>query len=528
MLACLECSRSAEAINAYDVFKSGNRSAASEWQWGGGDITAVETFCRDLALRAMGGVKKGGQSQDAIMLFRNIISEGHPVSSDALLGLARSMENDGDFKSSVAFLRTFTDEVYKKENTSWQVVSGRSINANDEKSINPMEKNRLLADILASVMRVCNVKGQHGLAILMCSIVNKSYVSKKKRKRHGWPKCSVVVNAAVSQKIILENQQISEAFLQSFYELGCRHYADELSIKLKNVLMPRRLRQIESAHPESWINAFVAIDRVNKAMNAIELEDTCLSGESRLLFERGLSRAMEHCIDSNQPAAALELFVHASATLVKKDASLSERVRSLFGIENSYYGERYDVDDIFQHADINLKNLGLSDPLLAAIIKAYSRLGKPQKARSAFNDGMLQMDIPTLMTQSNNSVLNAIDIEEVLGFVQTMDASCVNPSTYSTVARRYAQIGAWPKIGEVYNIARAAGCISEELCLFAMKAVSESELQKGKITILRRKVDDVSGLVSMKSNDWIKTRYWTIKKNVGFHYARVRYAKVQI
>jgi hypothetical protein len=50
MLACIECSRYAEAIDAYDVFMSGNRSVASKYQWGGGDITAVKPLCRDLAL----------------------------------------------------------------------------------------------------------------------------------------------------------------------------------------------------------------------------------------------------------------------------------------------------------------------------------------------------------------------------------------------------------------------------------------------------------------------------------------------
>ncbi|KAL3808880.1 hypothetical protein ACHAXA_010935 [Cyclostephanos tholiformis] len=517
MLACLECSRFSEAIDAYTVFKSGNQSAASEWQWGGGDITAVKTLCRDLALRAMGGVKKGGHSQDAVILFGDIIREGHPVSSDALLGLAQSMENDGDWQSSVTFLKSFTGSVYRNENTTWQVVSELS----DEKIINPMEQNKLVVGILASVMRVCNTEGQHGLAILMCSIVNNSYASQQKAKRHDLIKCGAVVNTAVSQKIILENQQISEAFIQSLYGLGCLDYADELSNKFQNgSSMRRRLRHNESAREASWINAFVAIDRVLKAINAIKSEGANISAESRLLFERGLSRAMEHCIDSNQSAAALELFVHASAILVKKDSSLSERVRILFGIENSY-GERKESDEIFQHADIDLKNLDLSDALLAAIIKAYSKLGQSRKARSTFHDGMLHLDNPTLMTQSNNSALLAIGIDEGLDFLQTMNVKCVNPLTFSMVARRYAQNGAWPEIGEVYNMARTAGCISEELGLIAMQAVCESELTKGKITILRKIVDDVSGLVSMKCNDWIKSRYWTIKKYVGFHHARL-------
>ena len=530
MLACIECSRYAEAIDAYDVFMSGNRSVASEYQWGGGDITAVKPLCRDLALHAMGGVEKGGLSQDAVLLFREIIHEGHPVSSNALLGLAHSMEFDGAWQSSVNFMKTFIDLVYHKESASLQIVSELSINANDEDGINPMEQNNLLANILASVMRVCNSEGQHGLAMLVCSIANNSYTSqqKMKMKMHDLAKRSAIVKAAASQKIISENHHILEAFIQSLDGLGCGDYADELSNELHNDRYLPRLRQNESAHAESWINAYFAIDRVLKAMDAIRSEGN-ISAESRLLFERGLSRAMDHCTDSSQSAAALELFVHASAILVKKDDSLTGKLRTFFGMEGSY-SERKDSDGMLQHAKINLKIIGgLSDPLLAAIVKTYSKLGQSQNARSAFDDGTMHSDDSTLMTQSNNNALEAIldvDIDEGLIFFDAMDAKCVNPSTFIVVARRCAQNGTWPEIGEVYNRARGAGCISEELGLIAMQAVCESELLKGKITILRKIVDDVSGLVLMKGNDWIKSRYWTIRKNVGFHYARVRHVHI--
>ena len=496
----------------------------------GGDITAVKPLCRDIALHAMGGIESGGVSQDAVFLFREIIHEGHPVSSNALLGLAHSMEFDGDWQSSVNFLKSFIDSVYHKKTTAWQVVSelGKSINTNDEEDINPREQQKLLANITASVMRVCNSMGQQGLAILLCSIANNSYTSQQKLKRHDRVKCSALVKAAASQKIISENQDVLEAFIQSLYGLGCGDFADELSKELLNdSFMPRRIRQNESAHAESWISAFVAIDRVLKATNAIRLEGTNISAESRLLFERGLSRAMEHCIDSGQSAAALELFGHACAILVKKDESLTGKVRSFFKMESSY-GERKDNDEMFQPANINLKNLSLSDPLLAAIVRAYIMLGRSQEAWSAFDDGTLHSGDAKFMTQSNNNALQAkldIDIDEGLRFFDAMHAKCVNPSTFSMVARRYAQNGIWPEIGDVYNRARSAGCISEDLCLIAMQAVCESELTEGKILILRRIVHDISGLFLMKSNDWIKSRYWTIKKNVGFHYARVRHAR---
>jgi hypothetical protein len=168
----------------------------------------------------------------------------------------------------------------------------------------------------------------------------------------------------------------------------------------------------------------------------------------------------------------------------------------------------------------------MKDPLLATIVKAYSKLGPdPRKALSFYNDGTMSLGDSTLSSQSTNNALEAmldIDVNEGLVFFKAMDPKCFNPtSTFCVVARQCAQRGIWHEIGDVYNRARSAGCINEELGLIAMQAVCKSELLEGKIVTLRRIVDDVCGLSLMKSNDWIKLHYWTIRQNVGFRYARV-------
>lgn len=508
MLACTACSRHDDAIDVYDFFITGNRSTASEWQWGGGDITAIKPLCRDLALCAMGNYKKGGLSRRAMSLFAEIIYDGHPVSRTALLSLAHSMELDGDWRSSFNFLKAFS-----RESPSWQVVS--ELGTTNYEIINAREKEDLLAGLLASVMRVCNSGGQHGLAILARTIA----FSEQKTKMNDLDNRGIIVKSARSQKKVSDNPQISEAPIQSH---GA--HANELLNEFQSGFSaPRRFRQNDSTHQESSINAYAAIDRVLKAMDVVRSEGEIFSLESRFLFERGLTRAMEHLIDSGQSAAALELFVHVNAFLIKKDESLTERVRTFLGMDHSY-GDNIEGGELFQSAEINIKQLTLNDPLLAAIINAYNKLGQSQKARSAFDDGTLHSDDSKLLTQSSNNTLEAmlgIDIYEGLRFIKAMDAKCINPSTFFMVARQFARKGIWHEIGEVYNNARSVGCISEDLGLIAMQAVCESELLVGKITTLRRIVDDVSGLSLMKSNDWIKSRYWTIRKNVGFHYARL-------
>ena len=92
---------------------SGDQSAASEWQWAGGDSTAVIPLRRDLALQAMGNVKKGGFGRDAMRIFGEILGEDSPLSANALLGLAHSLEHDGDWQSSIQLLKGFLDSVYR-------------------------------------------------------------------------------------------------------------------------------------------------------------------------------------------------------------------------------------------------------------------------------------------------------------------------------------------------------------------------------------------------------------------------------
>jgi tetratricopeptide (TPR) repeat protein len=533
MLACIECTRHTEAISAYDLFMSGNQHAASEWQWGGGNITAVKPLCRDLALHAMGKIESGGLSHDAMSLFGESINEGSPLSTSAVLGLALCLEYDGDWQSSIKYLKGFVEFAYRQNQSSWHVITdvmGRATGDNNGMALTPPEENNLLADLLASAMRVCNQQGQHGLGILLCSITNTSYIGELRMNVNNKVPCAEgeVVNAIASQPIISENKQVLEAFVHCLHGLGCGNVAEALLTTFQydnSFPLPHGSRRSEATHAESWMHAYIAIDRVLKAMDAIRSSHD-LPPEDRILLERGLSRAMSYCIDSNQPAAALELFHYASTVLEDRNRTLTERVRLFFGIDNSYGDNNISGATFHEGKEIDLTKLRLGDALLAAVIKSYNNLGESEKARSAFLDGTLNSD--DTIPQSANNTLEAlldIDIDECIKFLDSMDMNYVNPTTFYLIARRYAQTGSWPEVGDIYNRARNAGCISEELGLIAMQAVVEAELSDGKITVLRRIIDDLCGLVGMESNYWIRSRYWGIKKRVGFHYARVSYGR---
>jgi hypothetical protein len=54
-----------------------------------------------------------------------------------------------------------------------------------------------------------------------------------------------------------------------------------------------------------------------------------------------------------------------------------------------------------------------------------------------------------------------------------------------------------------------------------MQAVCEAELVDGKIVVLRKIADDISNAIGMKTDEWISSQYWYIKRFAGFHHARV-------
>lgn len=536
MLACMECSCYFDATITYDLFMSDDQAnTASEYQWGGGNITAVKPLCRDLLLCAMGQVKKrGGFGQDAINIFKEIIREDSSISTDALLGLFHSLEHDGDWSSSITLMKDFVDLVYRKNNPIWRITSDPlEVNKDDASTISSVDQNKLLSDIVSSTMRACNSEGEYGLAIVLCSIINNAYCGKRSSQAN-WDNVAMdsnIVKSILSNIIVSEKQQILEAYITSLYGLSCENIVDtllEASFNGKNiqVIQPFRKRRFKDApHGESWINANMAIGRVLEAMHAIQQDASGISDDSRLLFERGLTNAIGHCLDCDQPTAALYLFEHASTILATKKGptSLAGRVRTFLGVEDSYGSDRETSVALFKVGNTELKDMHLSDPLLAAVIKSYVKLGQVEKVQAAFDDREMGMNNGATIPQITNNALEALldNVEECILFLDRMDVKYVNPTTFSIIARRFAQNGNWPEIGEVYNKAKRAGCNSEDLGLIAMQAVAEAELLDGKVAVLRRVARDISHIVGLNSDDWIKSRYWDLKRNVGFHYARV-------
>ncbi|KAK1737218.1 hypothetical protein QTG54_012085, partial [Skeletonema marinoi] len=534
MLACIESARYTEAIDAFDYFMSGNQSVASEWQWSGGNITAVEPICRDLALTAMGNVSRGGYSEEARSMFDVIMEEGSPLSCDGLLGLMHSLENDGNWKEAVQLLDRFMTSNFNTKGTKWRIVPNvvqlQKDGTNDDGLASDAEVKHVLEGMLASVMRVCNNEGHFGLAAVLCTVANKS-CNDSSGYVDGTNDGDAVLGILAST---LQSDPVFKAYTHSLYGLGCKRVADQLINDRREdadidriVSIPKRMRQ-NLPHAESWFGAAKSIDCLLEAKKAIQIEPGDLCPESSFLFERGLSRAMEYCNDSNQPSAALYLFHHAARTLLtKKDQHLADRFKSFLGMGNQ--ANQNFREEIFTSDDaLDFSGIELTDSILAAIINAYIKMGRADQALSTYNNAISQLESHHLMRQSSDSILEVLLEIDADKCINSLDNRSSTPTTFITIAKHLADNGVWHEIGELYNHARRAGCVSEELGFIAMQALNESELAQGKIVVFRKIAEDVANTIGMDKDEWVTSRYWEIKRYVGYHYARVSFSMLPL
>eukprot|EP00804_Cyclotella_cryptica_P015900 CCRYP_006390-RA/>CCRYP_006390-RA protein AED:0.02 eAED:0.02 QI:411/1/1/1/1/1/5/578/1448 len=530
MLTCIESSRSAEAVDVYNYFlKSENQNTASEWQWAGGTFSAAKPLFDDLLLRAMGGVSGGGYSGAAIQKFCDMVDNDIPFSGDALIGLMHSIEHDGDWQSSIKLLEAFCDSHFRKSENKWRLVNGMlGLNGADMEEADAPTKAHLqdiLSKLLASTMRICNREGHFGLAMLVCSIAN-SCVDTRYNFELSWPDDDSTTKTIMSQKL-LGSKPVLDAYLQSLHRVGLRRLVNTISNEIEGADISSNSVQNYSPVAESWIKAFTTTNRVLIALNDIRRTKTPLSDEDRGLISRGIATAMNFCIDANQPASAIHLFAYANNSLAPKRsaASFRETVLTFFGDTRS---EPDTASKIFLSQEtFDFETLSLCDSLLSAVIRAYTMMGQPEKAFAVFESVTSQENYqaPSQDTiQSFNAALEVLlenNPEKFMSLFEDTNSDFLMPSTFLAVARSYARKGAWPEIGEVYNKARRRGCVSEEIGFIAMQAVCEAELLDGKITVLRKIADDISNTIGMKTEEWISSQYWYIKRYAGFHYARL-------
>lgn len=191
MQACILNERYEEAINLFDALVK-TYAIAGEFHWGGGQ-DRMHPACRDLAMRAYGGVLPLEEKENilndvpdsktpALDLFNSVISEGDTkVSIEALTGVVRECENDGRWEDAVDVFTTILDIERRSTlrpdlSPSILLHGGKSFHLfrsdvlSRQKGVKTKKNLTQLASdlgyVVNPVMRTCNANKKFGVSLL--------------------------------------------------------------------------------------------------------------------------------------------------------------------------------------------------------------------------------------------------------------------------------------------------------------------------------------------------------------------------
>ena len=553
MLACVECSQYDTALNVYTESMSNPSLGGSEWQWGGG-FDIVHPVSRDLALRSMGRSSKGGWGAQAMDIFRNqIIAERAEISSDALLGLIMTLERDGEWQLAFEILNTLlrksgSSGSSTRRRDEWTIVPQTiDVQARDPSSTDAIADVGISDNMVSSIMNACNSCGEFGLALLcerMVAIQRGQTASVMDATNNSQYTIATTLMAP-RQSDALQSERLLLSQMSSLCGLKCYDDAVALFDAISQAAAEKEWRQakvcaefasaeaasLDSAafvKSQAWKAAFRHMNRICVAARILgEEKGEDLSKEDALILADALGHCMSFCNDAGQPRAGLALAERVIGFLDssnKGGRSFGSSIMSFLGIgEGSGKSKPNSVlgSDKFEGSDL----------LLSSTMRCYHLLDRSADAIDLFFDTVDRISMAEKEHEHSDFVHSwneAIALlfhqgrsEEAMNLYDVLEDHLKTPETFIAAAKGLlASQQNWRGISQVYTKALKEHCLSEELALFAMKAVVEQELD-GKIGTLRSISDEVAEMEGLSSMGWIQTRYWTLKRELGWRFARL-------
>lgn len=537
MHACIICSRHDEAFALFSELVDGPLLAGSEWQWGGGSH-ALDPSCRDMAMRALGECTQETDSSSfvAMKLFREVEENG-PLSMDALKGVVRACERDGNWEDAVSVLHTMVDRC---NDPSWLVTSDQLspiLSSEPIRKEKPFSQQTILEDVLSSVMRNCNASGRFGLALLCGRLVDVALLSREikiisigvaENAEHFGEGTELEQSLLPLVFGMSQSEDILVSVMVSLCGLGCCDRA----VSLYEMALGLQERNGDEVNPgptsrwsdaeeccryaqslaadtdlsleKAWESAHRHIHRLTAAAHSIANSGHEISPEQKDLLAFAVARTMQCCTAAGHPETGIYLAKRVDDVI--SIHPVRGAVSSFFGL-----GEWARTD---RSNDFNSYN----DTILAHTIGAYRASGwdneVPLESRA------------DVSTQSANETLRALvtdrHFEDATVLYNEMDIEVRNPETFYIMAKGLASEKQWHGVGDLYAQSLSHGCLSEELGLLAMKSIVDSSLDgRSKLRVLRSIISETSRISGVDAKQWQQLRYWTLKRALGWHHARL-------
>ncbi len=260
-------------------------------------------------------------------------------------------------------------------------------------------------------------------------------------------------------------------------------------------------------HIDKLIEATGLIQKIGHEQNGNEgVAD--LNAHQRDGTEELLARAMNSCTSAHQPELSLYLlgWMEDSVFSTPRDAQSFWKHHQSSGTSSaeSYYG----------------------DSVTAEIISALRWTKKFSRAMEVF-EGVLENHSQDDLVEWRKTIVAGLmamvadgrgtDAREVFGI---LDENAKTPNAYTTIGRHLSKVEDWKELIDLYQNATKEGYSSEELSLLAMKAVTSTRVDN-RLKVLRVIVESCANSVGLDSKEWTKTKYWQLKRRLGFHHARL-------
>ena len=517
MQACLLNGETEEAIEVYNRAVEGT-AVSGEWQWAGGS-QGLDPVVRDLAA-----------TPDAIHLFRKAQEEGFQVSVPAVAGVIRSCQEDFDGALFVI------SKLFSKDTTSW-LVSGEDLSfvPVDNKEDSTMDVRKLAAEIpeiyeiLTAVMRTCNRHQQFGVGMFTFRLFTMRFGS-----AHG--NDNAETGKAVSKPVVtsdmvqwcVENIGDSEllvATMTAMSGIGSRGDA----LRLFDAVRDKGIVEITPAAASSrdyiesvsgantlegmaWTMAFSVFLRLTrmigkgKSGRGGEMSKEANEAVKQLVLQ-AIGKCMKACSNANQPLSGL--FLSGQVLPILLDPQRRSTLSSLF----------FGIDDS-ENKKATTKLLVSNDTVLTETMRAHRLLNNPAAGLAVYNELDKQAEIPP---QAANEFILALlgqgRKEEALRFFHESEAQ--TPDMFLSIAASYENDANWEGIGDLYRLAWKNQCLTEELGVLTLKSLAEGHAFEGKISLMRRVIKATSSVGGLNSIEWLKRRYWLLKRELGWYFVRI-------
>jgi tetratricopeptide (TPR) repeat protein len=512
MHACLLCDRPNEALKVFDNLAGGELQAAGEWQWAGGQ-DRFDPLCRDLAMQALGG--NSGSIARALTLFQQAEEDGVAVSVEALHGVVRACENDGNWEEAVTMLYS----VLNRPHSFRSLAIGNKLEISDLES-SPELSFEVLQEfglVLNTVMQACNAAGQFGVALLCLRLVELAlppFVIS--------PYCDLakdqdeIVQSLVPVLSAMGNfDDCVATTMVSLCGVECPNEAVSVFKAISNrsdVLAGTRTmfhsrdvddfahseasRRRHTVLQETWPTTWRHIHRLTASFFIIKDTGEELAPAHAGLLSSALATTLRCCNATSQAQTGLHL-----AKWVEGANGNHNSTEGMFGA-----------------------SLPLTDSLVAAVMEAYCATGNHGVALDLFDSQSITERRESHWMLSYNAALIALFSlgrrEDGIALFRKALAIDRNPDMFCIAAKGLVDGKQWEAVTDLYRLALTSGCLSEELSKSALVAVAaghpRDETRGLRIRGLRSIIEETAKVTGVDPATWIESKYWSLKRLLGF------------